>query len=168
MNPFPQLFTPRLHLRLLQVEDFPSLIRHANNPKIAEQILNLPHPFRELDAAMRLPHIVQGFKTGVRTVFAIARKENGEVIGEIAVHRLDKSQPHGQLAYWLGESYWGQGLATEAVEAVLHDAFDRMDLTLMYADFFPANIASRRVLEKNGFMPYRTTGRIHVHVRERG
>jgi len=56
------------------------------------------------------------------------------------------------LGYWMGQQYAGKGLMTEAVGACLPFVFDTLDLHRIHAAFLPGNNASRRVLEKNGFV----------------
>jgi ribosomal-protein-alanine N-acetyltransferase len=55
------------------------------------------------------------------------------------------------LGYWMGERFAGRGYMTEAVGVVLPFIFDTLGLHRVHAAFLPQNIASRRVLEKNGF-----------------
>ena len=57
----------------------------------------------------------------------------------------------GTLGYWMGERWAGKGLMTEAVGALLPYAFEGLNLHRVHAAFLPHNMASRRVLEKNGF-----------------
>ena len=56
------------------------------------------------------------------------------------------------LGYWMGQQYAGQGMMTEAVGASLPFVFETLDLHRVHAAFLPGNMASRRVLEKNGFV----------------
>jgi ribosomal-protein-alanine N-acetyltransferase len=56
------------------------------------------------------------------------------------------------LGYWMGQPFAGQGLMSEAVQATLPFVFDTLDLHRIHAAFLPGNTASRRVLEKNGFV----------------
>ena len=56
------------------------------------------------------------------------------------------------LGYWMGQQYAGQGLMTEAVAAVVPFVFEHLRLHRIHAAFLPHNMASRRVLEKNGFV----------------
>jgi len=56
------------------------------------------------------------------------------------------------LGYWMGQSFAGQGLMSEAVGTVLPFVFDTLDLHRVHAAFLPGNTPSRRVLEKNGFV----------------
>ena len=56
-----------------------------------------------------------------------------------------------EIGYWLGEPYWGRGIATRAVRALIDYAFAHFDLMRLYATVFEWNPASARVLEKAGF-----------------
>src|SRR5690606_19857479 len=58
----------------------------------------------------------------------------------------------GNLGYWMGQDFAGQGLMSEAVATIVPFVFDQLDLHRIHAAFLPGNIASRRVLEKNGFV----------------
>ncbi|MEO0733100.1 MAG: GNAT family N-acetyltransferase [Bacteroidota bacterium] len=157
---FPKLFTERLTLRKLEPEDLPRLVRYANNRKIADYIANIPHPYREPDAAFRIGYVLKGFKEKSRFVFAIALRESGEFIGEISLHLTDPARKHAQLAYWLGEPYWNQGYATEAIGAILTFGFDQADYALIYGDCRPENQASTRVMQKNRMQAYPNRGNL--------
>ena len=56
------------------------------------------------------------------------------------------------LGYWMGQPFAGQGLMTEAVSLVVPFVFETLLLHRVHAAFLPDNIASRRVLERNGFV----------------
>ena len=145
----PSLYSPRLCLRVMSHEDLPALIKYANNSAVAERIINIPYPFREPDAAMRLSRNLQGFNRKTHYTFAIVLRETDELIGEVGLHPLP-NRTQGQLAYWIGEPYWGKGLATEAVRAVLSFGFNDLALQLIFAECKVDNFGSIRVLEKNG------------------
>ena len=158
---FPILFTERLKLRKLEVDDFASLVKYANNKKISDRIINIPHPYREPVAAFRMSYVVQGFKNKSRFVFAITQKEEGELIGEISLH-LNQASKTSELGYWLAEPYWGKGLITEAIEAVLNFGFERLELEKIFATCHVDNIASGKVLEKNGFLEKNVNGNVQL------
>jgi len=86
-----------------------------------------------------------------RTVFAIASPT--EAIGSIGlmlgadVHRFT-----AELGYWLAEPFWGQGIMTRAVQAMVEFAFAELKLHRVRAEPYAANPASARVLEKAGFL----------------
>lgn len=163
MELFPIINTSRLKLRKLEVEDLPALVKYANNKKIADNIVNIPFPYREPDAAMRMSFVVQGFKNKTRYVFAIILKERPELIGEISLHFLDKNNNHAQLAYWVGEPFWNQGIATEAAKAVINFGFKKLGLDLIYADCKTENQASEKVLLHNGMKTHNQNGNLVLY-----
>lgn len=71
MDSFPILFTSRLCLRKIEVEDISSLVKYANNRKISDYIINIPYPYQEPDAAFRISYVVQGFKKKARFVLLL-------------------------------------------------------------------------------------------------
>ncbi len=160
---FPRLETERLILRQLRVEDFPALIQYVNNPNVTENLVNTPSPYREPDAAMRLSYVVRGFKNKTRFVFAIESKERQELIGEISLHLLDQNREQAQLAYWLAEPFWGQGIMTEAAKEALRFGFSQLKLGLIYADAYEHNPGSLKVIERLGMTYHTTNGRIKLY-----
>lgn len=159
MNTFPTLYTPRLILRKIEATDIPALVKYANNKKIADYILNIPHPYQEPDAVFRISYVWQGFKQQTRFVFSIILKDIDELIGEIALHP-DNNKRVAQLAYWVAEPFWGKGIATETVRAVLQFGFNKLNLDLVFADCKQENAASIKVLTNNGMMQGNTTSSI--------
>lgn len=159
INTFPILHTGRLLLRKIDVDDVPSLVKYANNKKISDFVLNIPYPYQEPDGVFRISYVWQGFKSKARYVFAIILKEREELVGEIGIH-LDNNGKVAQLGYWVGEPFWGQGIATEAVAVILKFGFERLQLDTVYATCHASNGASGRVLEKNDMLKIKTESNI--------
>ena len=87
----------------------------------------------------------------VPTVWAIEVK--GEAVGGIGIElHGDVERVSAEIGYWIGEAYWGHGIATEALKAVTAEAFKRFDITRLYAVPFADHTASVRVLEKAGYV----------------
>lgn len=63
------------------------------------------------------------FGAGLLYEFAVTDKVSGVLYGAIALSRNEKFN-NGELAYWIGEEFWGNGYATEAAEAMLKYAFE--------------------------------------------
>lgn len=159
MEAFPELYSQRLRLRRIQTEDIPSLVKYANNRKISDQIINIPFPYQEMDAIMRLSYVVQGFKSKTRFVFAITLKEGTELIGEISLH-LENDKTISQLGYWVGEPFWNQGIGSEAVATIIKFGFEKLNLLLIYATCHAENSASEKVLLKNGMTEHSIQGNV--------
>jgi RimJ/RimL family protein N-acetyltransferase len=128
--------------------DEESLARHANNRKIWRNLRDaFPHPYPLEDARQ---WIASANAATPCTHFAIA--VDGAAVGGIGfVLKDDIFRRSAEIGYWLGESYWGRGIVTEAVRAVTDYAFANFDLCRIYAGVFEWNLASMRVLEKAGY-----------------
>lgn len=88
-------------------------------------------------------------RTKPETQFAIVL--DGTAIGGIGIEPgSDGFRKSAGIGYWLGEPFWGRGIATEAVKAVTGYAFSEFDLYRIEAGVFGWNPASMRVLEKAG------------------
>ena len=151
MTVLPQLVTPRLLLRKLQIEDIPFLVKYANSKAVSNNVLNIPHPYTEEDAVFWLNLVWQGFKSRERFVFAVVLKESGELVGAIGLHPNAKHNG-AEMGYWLGQPFWGKGIMTEAVSAVLKFGFEEVKLHKIYATHFTDNPASGKVMVKNGMI----------------
>ena len=88
--------------------------------------------------------------TGVRV--AIDRASDGAFVGWCCVTEWNPDYRSASLGYCLDEAMWGHGYATEAAHALLQWAFDTLDLNRVQAEADTRNMASARVLEKNGFV----------------
>lgn len=68
-----------------------------------------------------------------------------------------------ELSYWLGFAYHGQGIMQEAVRQMCEEGFRLLEISTIYARVQMENIASRRVLSKNGFIENRDTAPIYLY-----
>jgi [ribosomal protein S5]-alanine N-acetyltransferase len=135
-------------VRPWQWKDKESLVYYADNKNIWINLRDrFPSPYSETDADSWLKLVVD--KKPV-TEFAI--EVDDKAVGGIGfvpnddVHRLQ-----AEIGYWLGEEYWGRGIATASIKAVSEYAFAEFKLIRLYASVFEWNIASSRVLEKAGY-----------------
>ena len=88
-------------------------------------------------------------KTGIfRVIYA-----DGQHAGYVSVQqKIDVYACDADLSYILLDEYKGQGVMTEAVHMVCEEAFEKLDILRISASVYSPNIASQRVLEKNGFI----------------
>ena len=142
--------------------DEESLVRHANNPKVAQNLRDrFPHPYTLADATWWIGH---ASSESPMTNFAIIA--NDEAVGGVGlVRQQDVERRSLEIGYWLGEAYWSRGIATEAVRAMTEYAFANFDVCRIYATVFESNPASIRVLEKAGFV---CEGRLRRSVTKNG
>lgn len=85
--------------------------------------------------------------------FAIFLKDTGKFIGWCGVGDNDCNSvyPDKEIYYLIGQNYWGNGYATEAMTALINYCFNTMKLKRLIAFAKPENIASNRVIQKLGF-----------------
>jgi RimJ/RimL family protein N-acetyltransferase len=83
--------------------------------------------------------------------WVITRKADGQLVGLCGADATLRPD-EGELDYYLGKSFWGQGFATEAARAVVRYGFENTTWRHIVAAIVPANIASGRVLEHLRFV----------------
>ena len=150
-TPFPRLNTPRLLLRAFAPADVPTLVILANDYEVAKNTLNIPHPYREEDARQWVRITQESFQQQTSYAFALELRATGEFIGGIGL-TLERRFDRAEAGYWLGQPYWGKGLATEALGALLRFGFEELKLHKIYATHIAENPASGRVMRKNGMV----------------
>jgi RimJ/RimL family protein N-acetyltransferase len=83
--------------------------------------------------------------------WAVTRKADGQFMGFGGVEELSGTND-GELDYYLGKPYWGQGFTTEAARAMVRFAFESTSWDRVVAAIVPANLASSRVVDHLGFV----------------
>lgn len=144
-------------LRPWRATDLDSLVRHADNRRIAENLRDqFPHPYTRDAGRLWLEEAVRA----TRSIWCI--EVDGEAGGGIGVFPKEREERNtAEIGYWLGEAFWGRGIMTEAVGAVTDYAFRTFQVGRIEAGVFEGNSASMRVLEKNG---YRLEGRMKERI----
>jgi RimJ/RimL family protein N-acetyltransferase len=135
-------------LRPWRAGDEASLVRYANNRNVSRNLKDrFPFPYTAADADTWIRHV--GAQTAV-TAFAIV--VDGDAVGGVGIELgSDVHRRSAEIGYWLGEPFWGRGIATEALRAVTDYAFATFDICRLEAGVFDWNPASARVLEKAGY-----------------
>lgn len=141
--------TKRLQLRLFTKADAPNVARLCNNYNIYKSTMYLPFPYNVEDALSWIDRHLDNFEEQRSYEFAITDKENGELYGAIALSH-NHHYNNGEIAYWIGEEFWGNGFATEAAGALIYFAFEVKRLHKVFARYFASNPASGKVMEKLG------------------
>jgi len=139
----------RSDVRSWRATDLEPLVRHANNRNIWINLRDrFPFPYGHGDGRR---FIRAARKMIPETFFAIA--VGGEAVGGIGyVLQHDVERVSAEVGYWLGETFWGRGITSEALAAVTRYAIEQHQLTRLFAVPFAYNTASCRVLEKAGYI----------------
>ena len=144
------LQTPRLILREFAAGDWPAVLAYQSDPRY----------LRYYAWEGRTPEAVQAFvqmfldhqreTPRLRYQLAVTLRETGELIGNCGI-RLATSETHeAEIGYEPAPDHWGRGYATEAVAAILRFGFDELRVHRITAWLVAENVASARVVEKNG------------------
>jgi [ribosomal protein S5]-alanine N-acetyltransferase len=89
---------------------------------------------------------------GTALPMMIIRRDDNQLLGALTLDNIRRGPSQtGTFGYWIGQPFARQGYMREAILALTHHAFTRMDLSRMEAACLPENTASRGVLEKCGF-----------------
>ena len=144
-----QLALTRCLIRPWTLADAASLQRHANDRRVSIQLRDrFPFPYTSEHAQNFLSWVTTQASP---TVWAI--DIDGDACGSIGIElHTDVERVSAGIGYWLGQSMWGKGIATEALLAVTSEVFRQFDLTRLYAVPFSDHVASVRVLEKAGYV----------------
>lgn len=155
LPPQPTLQTPRLTLRHFRNDDAPAMLRELSDVEVARETLNIPHPYSIERAEEFLADIPKRFEAGKGVVWAIVDRATdagaaaGALIGAVGLN-LTRAHRRAELGYWIAKSRWGQGIATEASQAVLRYGFETLGLHRIDAHHFVENPASGSVMRKLG------------------
>ena len=140
-----------VEIREWRQSDAAELAKILNDRKILDNLRDgLPYPYTESDALYFINSCISADKNGQ---FCFAIVNNDKLVGSIGIYRQENIHFRtAELGYYIGAEFWGNGIATEAVRLVCKWVFDTTDIVRIYAEPFAENIASCRVLQKNGFI----------------
>ena len=149
--------TDRLLLREFNLSDLDDLYAYASVEGVGE-CAGWPHHQNKEESLKILNHFIEGKHT-----FAIVDKVSGRTIGSLGVEEYDLEDKLSEffnyqgrsLGYILAKDYWGRGLMTEAVKAVIDYLFNVLDYDFLLCGHYDFNARSSRVQDKCGFVPYR-------------
>lgn len=150
------LKTKRLILRPWEEGDAEDLYKYASNPDVGP-IAGWP-VHTSVDNSRE---IIKGVLSAPET-YAIVLKAKGHPVGSIGLmlgkaSNIGIPNTEGEIGYWIGVPYWGQGLAPEAVHEIMRYGFEELNLEKMWCGYFDGNEKSKRVQEKCGFHYHHTS-----------
>lgn len=148
--PTPTLETARLQLRPFGETDSAAIYALQSNARVLRYWDSPPWTDRARAQAF-LAACRQMEQDGSGARFAIETLRTRAFIGWCSTFRWNPVYRSLGIGYCLDEPAWGKGYATEAVGAMLHWAYDALDLNRVEAELDTRNAASARVLEKLGF-----------------
>ena len=144
------LETKRLTLRHQVIEDLDDLWTLYCNPNITKYIPDAPRTREEAQEELEW-HMHGHPKHPELGLWATIHKESGKFIGRCGLlpWTID-GQYDVEVAYTIAQDYWGQGLGSEAAQAILQYGFEKLNLPRLICLIDAENVASRKVAEKIG------------------
>ena len=149
--------TERLRMRPWSMDDLDDLHRLWIDPDVRKYLWDDTVISREQAAAV-IESSIESFKTHGFGLWSLFPKIGESLIG-FCGFRFFGDAEEIEILYGVAPAYWGQGLATEAAQAMLRCGFEEQGFGFIYAGADPPNGASFRVMEKIGMKFAR-----HVHL----
>lgn len=109
-------------------------------------------PKNLLQTTLKIKELIGGINENMWYYWAIRCLETGKLIGTACVFGFDKPSSEIEIGYELHPDYWGQGIITEVVEFVVMFCFRELGVPTLIAIIHRQNLASQRVVQKNGFI----------------
>jgi ribosomal-protein-alanine N-acetyltransferase len=151
LSTFPILRTERLLLRELRTGDAEVIFALRSDPEVMRYVSRpLAASITEADEFIRNAH--EGRANNDAVVWGITLHGDDRLIGTVAFWRVMKEHHRAEIGYTLLPAHWGKGIVSEALAAILDHGFGVLKFHSVEANTDPDNSASRRVLEKAGFV----------------
>ncbi|MEE1199511.1 MAG: GNAT family protein [Christensenellales bacterium] len=145
----PTLETQRLRIRKLNMHDAQDIYAYSRDPLVAKHVLWDAH--RSVgESRAYLRYVLRQYRQGNPSSWGIQLKETGRIIGTIGFVWIDSVNASAEVGYSLARPLWGQGLMTEALQAVIRYGFESLLLNRIEAFHEIDNPASGSVMRKCG------------------
>ena len=163
LKDLPTLETERLILRKMILNDAEAVFAYASNSEVSRYTLWETHRSIE-DSRAFLEFATQKYENGGEPDWGIVYRGNGCLVGACGLVNWEAEHARAEVGFVLSREYWGRGLMSEAVRAILRFGFKRMNLNRIEARCIAENAASARVMEKAG-MVYEGTLRQREYIK---
>ena len=154
------LTTDRLILRPWTDADAETLYQYAKDPEVGP-IAGWPVHTSVENSLEIIRTVLSADET-----YAVCLKDNNVAVGSVGLmigksSNLDLPDTEGEIGYWIGVPFWGQGLIPEACREIIRRGFEDLGLEKLWCGCFEGNIKSKRAQEKCGFRYHHTNRDIH-------
>ncbi len=143
-----------VRIRRVELNDASLIEQYASDARIAATS-HVPHPYPRGGGLKFAVGAIGAWKNG--SDFAFVVTEDSAFVGVVSLMAVNRLRASAQAGYWIAVPYWGRGIATAALQLAVRFAFDELHLRELGAACLALNVASARVLQKNGFVEQRPT-----------
>ena len=144
-------------LELLNREDFEKLFEFELENRIyfEEMVPSRGEDYYHLDTFIKKNNALLTEQAQGLSYFYLIKDFDGALVGRMNLVDIDKAQGVGYVGYRVGKAYTGKGIANNALSLLLEET-NQLGIKQIFAKTTPHNIASQKVLEKNGFVHIQT------------
>lgn len=146
---FPKLLSEKLTLKKIDEKDVDALFAIYDNETVFEYCGIIPKHNKETVRKM-IAHFERDYLKRTRVKWGIFINE--ECVGIIEAFDFNQKVGMVTIGYYLAETFWGRGIATEAVKLLVDFLLVKADVNRIQAEVMPQNENSKKVLLKNGFI----------------
>lgn len=151
--PDPPLRDRVVALREWTHDDVPAIAAACAEEEIAKWLDQIPQPYTAADAHAYVELARRGWQDGTQATFAIVEAATDEVLGSMAVHRLQGLDAGtSEVGYWVKREARGRGVATRALRLITAWELDAGATERLQLRADALNVPSQRVAERAGFV----------------
>ena len=146
---FPILATSRLELIEIEAHHQDQMFALYSDENVTQYFDLLPLKTKE-EAQREIDFYRKRYADGIGIRWGIAFKESSEIIGTIGYNKIIPNHK-GRIGYDLQTQYWGQGIMSEALNAIIAFGFETQNIVRIEAEVMQGNTGSEKLLEKCQF-----------------
>ena len=141
--------TERLLIRTLSMEDKEAFYKYRSMPEVYKYQSMRPGSINEVEEFISKNSDARLNQPDTWMQLAVCLME-GQMIGDIGIHFIDDKYQI-EIGYTLSPEYQGRGYASEAANAIIDYAFNKLKKHRVIASVDPDNVSSVKLLERTGF-----------------
>ena len=147
----PELYTERLLLRSIRVDDAEAIFKYRSDSTINNYQGWIPNSIEDVYDFIRNRVAPTIDLVGTWHQLVIIKKETNELIGDIGIHFLDSDKKQVEIGCTLDKDHQGKGYATEALKELMNYLFHELHKHRIITSIDPKNIKSIGLVERLGF-----------------
>lgn len=157
--------TNRLMLREFNESDLDNVYKYLSDVDVCKYMVFDPLSAERSNEYLKFFLKIQSERPRKYIKLAIILKDSDELIGECGINMPDMEHEKGEIVYRLNKDFWGNGYATEAIQAIIEFGFKSLNLHRIEAWCDIRNEGSIKVLEKVGMI---REGCLREHMKLKG
>lgn len=149
---FPEIHLQDYVLRQVRNSDAIDLVEYLSDDDVNKYIPEESIARTLIRAEAEIKYMKNLFNYKQSMYWVIANKHDDKIIGSCGFNYWNKDHRRAEISYDLAKDYWGRGVMSQAVAAILKFGFEKMNLQRIEATITPCNLKSIKLLEKQGFI----------------